>query len=392
MKQLIDNKGIPASLIFSMAILAGITVANIYYNQPLLELIRADLRCTEVESNLVSVITQVGYAFGLCMVVPMGDLYSRRRIISVCMLSSAVLAVIIALSSSIYMVWAASFFLGICSVVPQLFMPMTAQYSKPADKSKNMGYVLSGLLIGILAARVVSGIVGDWLGWRAMFFIVAIVMLPCWIWALSIMPETLRNFHGTYQALMRSLVDIVRTHPLIRLYSIRGGFAFGSMLAVWSCMAFHLSEAPFYAGSDAVGMLGLCGIVGALTASGVGKWVPRLGIRRISFVGAIIQIVGWVVAAVFGYTYPGLIATVILVDIGLQCQQISNQSGCMQDAPHASSRANTIFMTTYFVGGSLGTFLAGLGWQLVGWQGVCAVGIALAVVSLLISLIVRRGE
>jgi MFS family permease len=147
-----------------MAILAGITVANLYYNQPLLELIRADLHCTEVESNLVSVITQVGYALGLCLVVPMGDLYSRRRIISVSMLSSAVLAVVIALSDSVYMVWAASFFLGVCSVVPQLFMPMAAQYSKPADKSKNMGYVLSGLLTGILAARVVSGVVGDWLG------------------------------------------------------------------------------------------------------------------------------------------------------------------------------------------------------------------------------------
>ena len=385
-----ENKGIPGSLILAMAILAGVTVANLYYNQPLLELIKQDINATEMATNLITVITQIGYALGLFFVIPMGDLYSRRRIIITCMLSAALFSVMIAFAPHIAVVWAASLLLGVCSVVPQLFMPIGGQFSKPQDKSKNMGYILSGLLTGILAARVVSGLIGHWLGWREMFGIAAVMMLVCCGIALRIMPEMKTNFHGNYRQLMGSIFTIVKTHPKIRVYALRGGCAFGSMLAIWSCMAFHLAGAPFHAGSDKVGLLGLCGIVGAVVASGVGKYIPKYGIRRFSLIGALLQLVAWAVCLFWGNAYAGLVTAVIVLDIGLQCQQISNQSGCIQELPEAANRCNTIFMTTYFIGGSLGTFLAGIGWTYLGWAGVCVVGTVLALCSMLVSLLFHR--
>lgn len=386
MNQLKENEGIPGSLLLTMAIVAGFTVANCYYNQPLLEMIRTDLGINEQKANLITVITQIGYALGLLFLIPMGDLYSRRRVILINMSLAALMAIAIATASSVWMIWGASLILGACSVIPQFFIPIARQFSKPKDKSRNMGFVLSGLLTGILASRVVSGYVGEWLGWREMFVIAAVLMLICMGITLKMMPSMKRNYVGSYFGLMITVVEIFIYHPRIRLYSIRAAFAFGSMMAIWSCLAFKLAQAPFLAGSEMVGMLGLCGIMGAIAASGMGKLVPRYGIRRFSLVGAILQIAAWSIANMMGDSYLGLIIAIVLVDIGLQCQQLSNQSGCIQEIPEAANRANTIFMTTYFVGGSLGTFCSGLAWIHLGWLGVCIVGIIFALVSLTITI------
>ena len=223
-----------------------------------------------------------------------------------------------------------------------------------------------------------------------MFFIAALVMIVCMGVMLLMMPEMKRNYVGTYRGLMTTVAEIFILHPSIRIYSIRAAFGFGSMMAIWACLAFHLAQPPFRAGSDMVGMLGLCGIMGAMAASGVGKLVPKFGIHNFSLLGAGMQIMAWGIALLFGDTYAGLIAAIILVDIGLQCQQLSNQSGCLQEIPHASNRANTIFMTTYFIGGSLGTFCAGYLWNRANWLGVCIVGITFAFISLAITLSNRK--
>lgn len=386
MKQLKENKGIERSLLLTMAVIAGLTVANCYYNQPLLEMIRHDMGVSQHEANLITVVTQIGYALGLCFLIPMGDLYSRRRIIVINMSVAAVMAVFIAFSQRVWIVWGASLLLGACSVIPQFFIPIAGQYSEKKNKGRNMGIVLSGLLTGILASRVVSGYVGEWLGWREMFIIAALIMIVCLILTLKIMPQIDSNYVGTYRGLMKSVFHIVASNARIRLYAIRAAFSFGSMMAIWSCLAFRLAQAPFFSGSEMVGTLGMCGIAGALAASGLGKLVNQWGIRKLSLYGACLQLVAWTTAYLFGDTYMGLIVAIILVDIGLQCLQLSNQSGCIQDMPEASNRANTIFMTTYFIGGSFGTYCAGLAWTHEGWMGVCAVGAVLAAISLSITI------
>ena len=386
MKQLKENKGIERSLLLTMAVIAGLTVANCYYNQPLLEMIRHDMGVSQHAANLITVVTQIGYALGLCFLIPMGDLYSRRRIIVINMSVAAVMAVFIAFSQRVWIVWGASLLLGACSVIPQFFIPIAGQYSEKKNKGRNMGIVLSGLLTGILASRVVSGYVGEWLGWREMFIIAALIMIVCLILTLKIMPQIDSNYVGTYRGLMKSVFHIVASNARIRLYAIRAAFSFGSMMAIWSCLAFRLAQAPFFSGSEMVGTLGMCGIAGALAASGLGKLVNQWGIRKLSLYGACLQLVAWTTAYLFGDTYLGLIVAIILVDIGLQCLQLSNQSGCIQEMPEASNRANTIFMTTYFIGGSFGTYCAGLAWTHEGWMGVCAVGAVLAAISLCITI------
>ena len=222
-------------------------------------------------------------------------------------------------------------------------------------------------------------------GWRSMFFIVAAMMLLGLIVTLRMMPQVSISFHGTYRQLMHTVGRIFVSHPRIRLYSLRPAMSFACMMCIWSCMAFHVAQPPFYAGSHAVGMLSLCGIAGALGASVVGKYVPQVGILPMSVGGSLSQLVAWLISWQFGYTYLGLIVTIILADIGAQCLQIANQSGCLKQLPEATNRVNTIFMTIFFIGGSLGTFCSGLGWSIAGWTGVCTAGCCFACASLILS-------
>ena len=386
MIRLVENEGIPGRILLMMSVVGGLTVANLYYNQPLLEEMRTSLGTGELEANLITVITQIGYALGLLLIVPMADMYSRRKIVATNMTVAMLMAAVIALASNVCMVWTASIVLGACSVVPQIFVPMAGVFSRPEHKSRNMGFVLSGLLTGVLAARVISGYLGGWVGWRMMFGIAALVMLACLAVTLKTMPMMPPSFSGTYKQLIATIGKIYMSHPRMRTYSIRAAFSFGSMMAIWSCMAFHLDGEPFHAGSEMVGMLGLCGVAGAMAASGVGKYVPRYGITKISCIGHALQIAAWGVAYFFGHSYFGLILAIILVDIGAQCLQLSNQSGCLSEVPDASNRANTIFMTSLFAGGSIGTFCAGVAWNILGWTGVCAVGIAFALCSICTTL------
>ena len=386
MKQkLIENEGIPGHLLLLLAVISGLAVANLYYNQPLLNDICRDLRVSEFTANLIPMVTQIGYALGLLFIIPLGDLYSRRRIIVVNFSLLSVSMLSIALSKNVGFVLASSLITGICSVMPQIFIPIASQFSKPEDKSKNVGVLVSGLLTGILGSRVISGIVGEYWGWRTMYYLAALIMLVCIFIVLRIIPDMTVNYKGTYKELMQSLFTIFRQRKDIRLSSLRAGLCFGSFLSLWACLAFKLSGAPFYAGNNIIGMLGLCGVAGALTASLVGRYVRILGVKRLNYIGGLIIIISWSIMYVFQNTYAGFIVGIMLIDIGMQCVQLSNQTYVLTSLPNASNRVNTIFMTTYFVGGALGTFLAGTFWHIMQWDGVVAVGLSLTVVSLLIT-------
>lgn len=392
MIRLTPNNGIPRHILLMMAVMAGFTVANLYYNQPLLDMICRETGVSQVQANLITVITQVGYALGLLFVVPLADMVPVKRIVVVAMSVAALSALTIACVENVWLLWGASLTLGVSSIMPQLFIPMATLYSRPENKTRNMGYVASGLITGIVSARAVSGYIGDWLGWRAMFFIVAFLMLVGLVVSLRMMPQVSLSFQGTYRHLLQTVGSIFKSHPLIRLYSFRPAMTFGSMMAIWSCMAFHLAGSPFYAGSDMVGLLGLCGIAGAIAASGACRYVPKVGILRMSVFGGCLQLAAWIVAWLFRDSYIGLASAIILADVGAQCMQVSNQSGSLRQLPQATNRVNTIFMTIFFIGGSLGTFFSGLGWSLAGWTGVCVVGGLFSIVSLLLSTYERYGS
>lgn len=380
-----ENEGLPAFLLGTLAVVAGMSVANLYYNQPLLNLIRYDLSVSEFQSNLIAMITQVGYALGLFWIVPLGDLYPRKRIVLVNFACLMLALLVMATAHHIYVVWFASWIIGVCSMVPQIFVPIASQFSRPEHKGRNVGMVISGLLTGILASRVVSGWVGDLWGWRTMYVVAAVLMVFCALAVLRVMPDIRPSFSGKYRQLMSSMVSLVCDYPTLRIYALRSGLAFGSFLAMWSCLAFKMSGEPFYAGSDVVGYLGLCGIAGALTASFVGQAVKQVGVRRFNYLGCVLFLLAWVSLAVWGNTYVGIIAGVLLIDVGMQCIQLSNQTRIFELCPSASNRVNTIFMTTYFAGGSLGTLLAGYSWEIVGWIGVVWTGVGLIAGSFLLT-------
>lgn len=388
--QLKDDEGVPASLLFIMACMAAVSVANIYYCQPLLSLMGNDLGIDEWRASLIAMITQVGYACGLFFIIPSGDKFDRKKIVSYSFSILTIALLCIALSNNFHAVMAASFAVGVCSVMPQIFIPIAAQYSRPEKKGANVGLIVSGLLTGILASRVISGLVGEWLGWRSMYVIAAIVMSLCTLIVWRIMPYTENNYTGSYKRLMHSLFALIREYKLLRICALRAAFAFGSFLALWASLTFKMEQAPFYAGSDVVGLLGLCGVAGAMSASVVGRLVSRIGVRNFNLLGAALMLSAWIIAYLWGNTYTAIIITILILDIGMQCIQLSNQTVVFSLNPKASNRINTIFMTNYFIGGSLGTFLSGSAWSMAGWSGVTIVGIGLAFCSLCITLFSKQ--
>ncbi|MEY8707590.1 MFS transporter [Bacteroides faecichinchillae] len=391
MKQpLKENGGLPASILWTLAIVAGISVANLYYNQPLLNMIRQELGVSEFKTNLIAMVTQIGYAIGLLFIIPLADLYQRKKIILTNFAILILSLLSIAFGKNIHLILIASFFTGICSVIPQIFIPIASQFSRPENKGRNVGIVVSGLLTGILASRVISGFIGELFGWREMYHIAAGMMLVCAIIVLKILPDIQPNFKGKYSDLMKSLFSLLKEYPQLSIYSIRAALNFGSFLAMWSCLAFKMGRAPFYANSNTIGLLGLCGIAGALTASFVGKYVKRVGVRRFNFIGCGLILFSWLLFFIGENSYIGIIAGIIIIDIGMQCIQLSNQTSIFELNPRASNRINTIFMTTYFIGGATGTFLAGTFWQLHGWHGVIGIGAFLTCISLLITIVSKK--
>ncbi|MCS2312420.1 MFS transporter [Phocaeicola vulgatus] len=389
-QELKENQGLPASLLWTLAIIAGISVANLYYNQPLLNRISRDLQTSEFTANLIAMITQIGYAIGLLFIIPLGDLFKRKTIILINFTVLVVSLLTIALTPYIHLILFASLLTGICSVMPQIFIPIVAQFSTPETKGKNVGMIVSGLLTGILASRVVSGIIGEYLGWRFIFFVATGMMVICVIIIMRVLPDMPCNFKGRYSDLMKSLFSLVMEYPQLRISSLRAGIAFGSFLALWTSLAFKMEQAPFFAGNNIVGLLGLCGIAGALTASYIGNYVQVLGVKRLNYIGCGLIFSAWFSLYSGQNSYVGIIIGIFIIDIGMQCIQLSNQTTIFSLSPKAANRINTIFMTTYFIGGSIGTLLAGIFWHWFGWQGVVGTGITLATCSFMINIFSKK--
>ena len=389
-QELKENQGLPASLLWTLAIIAGISVANLYYNQPLLNRISRDLQTSEFTANLIAMITQIGYAIGLLFIIPLGDLFKRKTIILINFTVLVVSLLTIALTPYIHLILFAPLLTGICSVMPQIFIPIAAQFSTPETKGKNVGMIVSGLLTGILASRVVSGIIGEYLGWRFIFFVAAGMMVICVIIIMRVLPDMPCNFKGRYSDLMKSLFSLVMEYPQLRISSLRAGIAFGSFLALWTSLAFKMEQAPFFAGNNIVGLLGLCGIAGALTASYIGNYVQVLGVKRLNYIGCGLIFSAWFSLYSGQNSYVGIIIGIFIIDIGMQCIQLSNQTTIFSLSPKAANRINTIFMTTYFIGGSIGTLLAGIFWHWFGWQGVVGTGITLATCSFMINIFSKK--
>lgn len=381
--QMSSSNGISRTVIWLMAIISGLVVANNYYNQPLLGLISKDLNVSESAASKISMLTQIGYAIGLLLIVPLGDKFFRKRLILIDLFLVFGSLLWMTFATQLWMLYAASLLIGVTSVIPQLFIPIAAELSSDKEKSSNIGTVMSGLLLGILLSRFIGGIIGDVWGWRAMFGIAAGLMILVWFAVYKMLPEMQPNFKGTYKELMRSVAHLAKTQPILQLASFRGAMAFGSMCALFTTLVFHMEKPPFNAGASVVGSFGLAGAVGALAAAKVGKLQKFLDINRIISYSLLVVLGSWAFTYFAGETYWGLIVGVILVDLGVQSSHIMNQTNYFLIKSNAVNRLNTVYMVCYFIGGSLGTWLASIAWQYAQWEGVCFVGAAFGLLALI---------
>ena len=240
--ELRENHGIPAPLLALMAVATGLSVANCYYNQPLLGSMAKDFGVSDFSASMVATLTQIGYVVGLVFVIPLGDLVSRKQLILTNYIISSCALLAIALAPNIYWVWGASLLAGASSVMPQFFIPLVSFHSAPAHKVRNVGIIQSCLLIGILGSRVLSGFLADMWGWRSVYFVACVFMLGCFLMIYKMLPVLPARSRENYAGLMKSLLRLLAKYPYLRIASLRAALAYGSFFALWSCLAFRMKQ------------------------------------------------------------------------------------------------------------------------------------------------------
>ncbi|MFO0888904.1 MAG: MFS transporter [Isosphaeraceae bacterium] len=373
----------PRRTIRIMAVGCGLSVANLYYSQPLLVDIGQAFGVGDREMGLATMLSQVGYAAGLLGFVPLGDMLERRGFILV-MLGAVTLALAaVAASPSFPWLLAASLILGATTIVPQLIIPFAAAVAEPGDRGRVVGTVMSGLLVGILSARTVSGAVGGLLGWRAMYAIAALLMVALLMAFRLLLPRSEPSVSGwSYARLLRSLATLVREEPVLRHSALLGAMTFAAFSVFWTTLAFHLSRRPFEYGSDRVGLFGLIGVGGALAAPFIGGVADRRSARSTIGLGLWLMLAAFGIFALLGETVAGMVLGVVVLDLGVQCSHVSNQTRIYGLRPEARNRLNTVYMVTFFCGGALGSLAGSQAWSRWGWTGVCAVGASFLVIAL----------
>lgn len=372
-----------------MTLTTGLVVANLYYNQPLLHDMAETFHVSNGEAGQVSMLTQVGYAVGMFFVVPLADMVKRKRLMLINFAFVVAALLITAIAPNIHILILSGFLLGCTSIIPQLLVPMAAHLAEPAERGKKIGFIMSGLLIGILLSRTLSGFVGAHLGWRAMFYIAAGIMMVMWLLVFLMLPEVEPDYKGNYGQLMKSLVDLVKKEPKLRLASLRGALCFACFSAFWTTLVFMLKQ-NFNEGSDVAGAFGLAGAFGAIAAGLMGRLSDKVDAYKLSTFTLTLVLISFVIFWFSAYSIAGLIIGVIIMDMGVQATHISNQAIIFSLDAAARNRINTVYMVSYFIGGATGTFLATRIWGIYNWPGICALAIILSSIAIIVHLVTRK--
>jgi predicted MFS family arabinose efflux permease len=363
--------------IILMAICTGLIVANIYYCQPLIVLIGKDFHVPGSTAGSIAFYTQAGYALGLLFFVPLGDKVERKSQI-VWMTAFAVAALTMAaLSPSLPVLKIASVLIGATSVIPQLILPLAANLASPTRTGKVIGVVMSGLLIGILLSRTLSGFIGAWLGWRGMFGLAAVLSFILLLIMRSTFPLSRPSFAGSYTTLMRSLLTLAKEQPVLREAAAINALGFATFGMFWTTMVLHLSGPPFHYNSNLIGLFGLAAAAGALAAPLVGGSADKRNPRIVIGYGLGLLLLSFGLLYVWANMVTGMIAGIVLLDLAMQCIHVSNQSRVYALIPGARNRLNTVYMTVSFAGTSLGSAIGLAVWDRAGWNGVCITGMLL---------------
>jgi predicted MFS family arabinose efflux permease len=363
-----------------MAIICAFAVANLYYNQPILAEIAQSFNVSAAEVGWIPTLTQLGYASGLLLFVPLGDRVEQRRLIVIMLLATAITLFAAALSPNLNTLILASFAIGATTIVAQLLIPFATQLAAPSAQGKIIGNLMSALFVGILLARPIGGWIAEQFNWRGIYWLAGGVMVLLAIASNQLLPKYQPKSQLSYGELLRSLWELVKSQPALREASLIQAMLFGAFSVFWSTLAFLLTRPPYSYGSKAIGLFGLVGIAGILVAPLLGQLADRSTPKTIrSMVG--IAIVGAIAAYLIFWQFStqlwGLIIGSVLLNLSSQGALIANQVKIYSLDPNARSRLNTVFMVSTFLGASLGSIVGIYGWNLMQWQGVYIAGLLL---------------
>lgn len=369
-----------------MAVTVAVIVANNYYIQPLLAQIAGTFGLTVDRVGTVAMLGQVGTALGMLLFVPLGDMFERRSLILLLTLGECVALVLMALAPNAVWLTVAAILVGALTANVHVVVPFAAHLASRAQRGRVVGTVVGGILMGVLLARTFSGMIGAWLGWRAVYAIAAgmMLLLAGVVWRL--LPRSAPEMAMTWGALMRSTVGLVRRHALLRESALLGALFFAGFSAFWTTLVFFLGSASYHfeTPSATAGLFGLVGALGALAAPSIGHLSDGHGPRFTILVALWLTFGSFLLMGLLGRNLAGLIVGVILMDLGVQAGHVSNQSRIYGIDPAARGRLNTVYMFCYFIGGGLGSLLGALCWHRAGWWGVCGVGAGAMVLALVI--------
>lgn len=365
-----------------MAACTGLIVANLYYCQPLIVLIANEFKIPEASAGTITYLTQAGYAIGLFFMVPLGDKLERKKQILITTFASVIALILAATAKSFFLLQVASLLIGITSIVPQLILPLAASLSSVEQRGKVIGTIMSGLLVGILLSRTLSGFIGQVLGWRSMFYIAAGICLLIFFVIQKKFPVNKPQFQGTYGQLIQSLFTLIKTQPILREATIINVFSFAQFGAFWTTMVLLLSGKPFDFNSATIGLFGIVGASGALAAPLVGRLGDKGGSRVAVGYGCLLILLSFIIFYFSIESVIGIAIGIVFIDVGIQGVHISNQTRVYSLLPEARNRLNTVFMSFSFLGTAAGSAYGLFLWKLGGWHAVAIGCVGLSVLAL----------
>jgi len=363
-----------------------IGVSSIYFNQPLLLEMAKTFHVTPAHTGFVAVATQIGYALGLFLLVPLGDVVERRGLMMRMFAAVSLALFSVAFVPNVDLLIAASVLVGLFASVTHVALPIAPSLVSHEKRGRAIGIVMTGLLLGILLARTFAGWVSDVSRWQVVFITAGCInalFVPL-VW--KVMPRLEPAAPVRYGEALRSLWTLFRTQPLLRESSFIGALAFASFSTFWTTMVFLLDR-HYGLGPGVAGSFGVLGATGALIAPVAGKLADRRGSRYVIAIGLSILASSYIVLWFFGYHMAGLIAGVILIDVGAQMTQIANQTRIFGIDPGARSRLNTVYMVIYFAGAAMGSALSTIAWVHFEWHGVCALALVFISCAALVHLL-----
>ncbi|MGW6282235.1 MFS transporter [Kribbella sp. NPDC055071] len=364
-----------------LAMAAGIAVANVYFAQPLLVTMGADLGIAASTVGAFVTVTQLGYGLGLFFLVPVGDRLDRGRLIRVqfVLLAAALLLVGVARNAAFLLIGLAA--VGGLAVVTQSLVAFGASLSPPAERGRTVGTITSGIVIGILLARTAAGLLTDLAGWRSVYLISAGLSLLIAATLFRAPPQPKTNL--SYGALLRSTVELWRDEPLFRASAIRAFFIFGSFSTLWSSVALPLTERSL--SHTEIGLFGLIGAAGALAAGPAGRLADRGHGQLVTRTASVLFATSWLLLVWTPKSLLALAIGAIVLDLAVQAVHVSNQSRIYPLRPDAGSRLIGGYMVFYSIGSGLGAIASTAVYEWAGWTGVCALGAAFALGALMMS-------